>query len=132
MFYLRRPTNIQQADINAIEATLTERLSMLLGLDFRRVLVIEELHSRTSLYIHCETSIEQYTANEKRIIRAILPVVLPYYYQCPRLECLVTRVDVWDDKVGLSDKWLHRDDLLAWHQQKIDDAALFARSTPYY
>jgi hypothetical protein len=118
MFYLRRPTNIQQTDINTIEATLTEQLSAILGLDFRRVLVIEELHGRTSLYIHCQTSIKQFTANKQHIIRVILPVVLPHFYQYPRLECLVTRVDVWDDKVGLSDKWLHRDDLFAWINKK--------------
>ena len=90
------------------------------------------MYGRTSIYVHCEASIEHYAADAQRINLTITKLTAPYFQQHPVLERLVTRVDIWDDKVAVSDEWFHRNNIVAWANREIDDATLLERGTSYW
>lgn len=127
-----RPKTLPSHTIDVLEARLARQLSDALGEDFRTVHIVEEIYGRTSIYVHCEISIEHYVAGAQRINLSIAKHTVDYFTQHPVLECLVTRVDVWDDKVAVSDNWFQRNDIIAWAQGEIDDASLLERGKSYW
>jgi len=132
MFLKSRPTTLPPHEIDALEARLAKELSHVLGEDFRTAHIVEEMYGRTSIYVHCEASIEHYAADAHRINLTIAKHTADYFQHHAVLECLVTRVDIWDDKVAVSDEWFHWNDILAWANREIDDATLLERGTSYW
>jgi hypothetical protein len=127
-----RPKTLLSHKIDVLEASLARQLLHALGKDFRTVHIVEEMYGRTSIYVHCEISIEHYVADAQRINLSIAKHTTDYFKQHPVLECLVTRVDIWDDKVAVSDEWFQRNDIIAWAQGEIDDESLLERGTSYW
>lgn len=132
MIFKLRPSTLPSHEIDALEAQLVGELSDALGKDFRTVHIVEEMYGRTSVYVHCETSIEQYAITVRRINLIIARHTAPYFEAYPALEGLITRIDIWDDKVAVSDKWFQRNDVVAWATHAIDDATLLERGTSYW
>jgi hypothetical protein len=132
MFFVNRPPGFSSDEIAAIEAHLGRVLAAQLGHDFRAVRVVEDVHDQASIAVQCETSVEGYDRCEAYIILTIAREVAALYRDYPALQRLVTRVDIWDDKVALSDKWFDRADVLAWHNHVIDDDTFLERGTSYW
>jgi hypothetical protein len=132
MFFTNRPPSFSPDEIATIEANLARVLTAQLGHDFRDVRVVEDVHDQASIAVQCETSAEDYDRREAHIILTIAREVAALYQNYPALQRLVTRIDIWDDKVALSDKWFDRADVLAWHEQLIDDHTFLERGTSYW
>ncbi|MFN8480111.1 MAG: hypothetical protein U0074_20005 [Kouleothrix sp.] len=132
MLFEQRPTTLSSELIDALEANLTKELSPVIDQNFRSVHIVEEMYGRTSIYVRCETSIENYAAEALRINLAIAKVTAAYFQRHSLVECLVTRVDIWDDKVAVSNRWFHRNDILAWIHGDFDDLTLLERGTSYW
>ena len=117
---------------HGIEQELSEYLRARFPHAFQSAHVAQEYYGRDFLALQFAISIENYSNQEAILLYAVAPIIRPLLVAYPQLHGVVTRVDIDDDKVGISDRWFDRTTIIESEQQPLTPTAFIEQSKSYW